>query len=54
MKLRAKANGMVIDLPEADAAAYLSTGLYDVVDESPPVPPVTPPKVPRAKKVKAT
>ena len=35
MKLRAKANGMLLDLSDSEAEAYLSTGLYDVVEESP-------------------
>lgn len=35
MKIRAKANGMLLDLPDSQAEAYMSTGLYDLVEEAP-------------------
>lgn len=40
MKLRAKANGAVLNLPDAEAEAYLGTGLYERIDE-----PIEPTKV---------
>jgi hypothetical protein len=57
MKLRAKANGMVVDVSDADAPAYLGTGLYEPVDEpsksTKAEPLTTKHMAPRVKKVKA-
>ena len=33
MRLRAKANGAIVTLPDAEAEAYLGTGLYERLDE---------------------
>jgi hypothetical protein len=35
MNLRAKANGMMVEILDAEAEAYLSTGLYDRIDDEP-------------------
>lgn len=35
MKLRAKANGYLVDVPDNEAEGYLSTGLYEKVEEEP-------------------
>ena len=33
MKLRAKANGLVVEVSDEQADAYMSTGLYDRIEE---------------------
>jgi len=53
MKLRAKANGIVVEVSDEQADAYLSTGLYDVVEpESTKVEPLSTNDMPTKKSKK--
>ena len=53
MRLRAKANGAVVTLPDAEAEAYLGTGLYERLYEpakTTKVEPLTTKSMPKPKK----
>jgi len=56
MKIRAKANGNIVDVSDGDAAALLAIGIYESVDapQATKVKPLTTKDLPKKKAKKAT
>lgn len=50
MKLRAKANGNIVDVPDGEGEALLASGIYEPLEESTAVEPLTTASVPKQAK----